>query len=230
MSLNNRYIRLAAAVAIIGIVMTQVPMKSGIAQAQDGYPDQNGGLFSLRGSNGVVLGAILVGAGGAVLTAGGSAAAVASGGGAIAILRSEPIYDVTNRKPTEFEQIAKIIRNAERVGDYRQGSKYTVFWPTNEALTRTLGEARVKALQRIENQSAAQALLAGLTVKGSYNLAALRDAAKTKKVLETVDGQGVALTVEGDKLFANGVEILSTEYPASNGWVLAANGVIFRED
>ena len=56
MSLSNRYIRLAAALAIVGIVITQVPMKSGIAQAQDGYPDQNGGLFSLKGGNGVVLG------------------------------------------------------------------------------------------------------------------------------------------------------------------------------
>ena len=227
MSLSNRYILLAAALAIVGIVITQVPMKSGIAQAQDGYPDKNGGLFSLKGGNGVVLGTILVGAGGAVATAGGAAAA---GGGVIGILRNEPIYDVTNRKPMEFELIAKIIRNAERVGDYRQSGKYTVFWPTNEALTRVLGEERVKALQRIENQTQAQALLAGLTVKGNYNIASLQEAAKAKKALETLDGQPILLTKEGEKLFVNGVEVLGTEYPASNGWVLTTDGVIFKED
>lgn len=229
MKFQNRFVRLGAALAIIGIVISQIPIKSTIAQAADGYNDNTRGLFSLKGGGGLLAGGVLVGVGYGALTKAGAGAAVGGGSGAGAILGNEPIYDVTNRKPEQFELISKIIRNGERVEDYRKNGQYTAFWPTNEAILRVLGAQRVKALQETANQAQAKEFLAGITVKGSYNLAALEEAAKSKKVLETVSGQSVSITKVGEKLFANGIEVLSTEYPASNGWVLATNGMISKD-
>lgn len=229
MKFQNRFVRLAAALAIVGIVVAQIPMRSTIAQAADGYGDSKGGLISLEGGSGIVLGgAVMSLVYGTVAKSGAAVAMGTSGGGTslVAVLRSEPIYDLTDQKPEQFELVAKIIRNGQRVEDYRQNGKYTVFWPTNETLTRALGAERVKALQLAANQQKAKEFLASITVRGSYNLEALEDAAKCNKMLETLGGQTIVLTKEGETLRANGTTVLSTEYPASNGWVLATEGVV----
>ena len=79
-------------------------------------------------------------------------------------------------------------------------------------------------------QAEAKKLLFSITVKGSYNLAALRDAANTGKILDTLSGQTVSLRMDGNKLMANGVEVLNNEAPASNGWVIATNGLVNKEE
>lgn len=230
MKFHNRFIRLATAVGIVGIVATQVPTRSSVALAADGYPDTRPG-FSLKGGGGVVLGGILVAAGAGAF---GQAAGAAVGGAAGVVkgagIGAAPIYDVVNNHPDEFDALAKIIRNGEQVQDYRNPGQYTLFAPTTTSLVKALGADRVNALQQTANEDQAKKFLASITVKGSYNIDALRDAARTGKILESLTGQSIVLKLEGDKLFANGVELVGSENPATNGWVIASNGIVATDE
>lgn len=229
MKLKNRFIRLATAFAIVGVIASQIPSRPSVSLAADGYIDPGTGVLSLKGAGGVAAGAVLVGAVyGAVVNAGKSAGgavkgAVVAGGGS-------PIYDVTAGKASEFSDIASIIRNAGEVENYRKNGAYTVFWPTNEALVKALGQGRVDVLKSAAATSQAKAFLATITVSGSYNLGRLKDSATRGTTLKTLSGDSVVLVDNAGKLTANGVEVLDVEYPATNGWVLATNGIIVTED
>jgi len=228
MKFQNRFIRLAAAMGIVGVIATQIPTRSSIAFAGDGYPDKNPGL---KGGGGVVLGGILVAAGsGALGQAAGGAVGAAAGAASRAGIGAAPIYDVVDSHPDEYSALAKIMRNGQQVQGYRAPSQQTLFAPTNTALVKALGAARVEALQQAANQDQAKQFLASITVKGSYNLDALRDAARSGKILESLSGQSVVLKLEGDKLFANGVELIGSENPATNGWVIATNGIVVTDE
>ena len=231
MKIPDRVIRLSVAAALIGIVAAQIPTRLSVATAatsrqeggpiqtaRDGYP--NNAVFTTK--NLIFAGALAAAAGGAV---------GAGAGGSIrgAVLSSASIYDVTTQHPNEFDLIVKIIRNAEQVNTYRAGDKTTVFWPTNEALTKALGADGVAALQKTANQAQAKQLLQSLTVSGSYNLDSLKAAARGKQSLQTLAGQAIVLTMSGEKLLANGVEVINTEYPAINGYVLMTNGVVSKD-
>ena len=228
MKFENRFIRLAAALTIVGIVVTQIPSRNSVAfaQVQDGYPDKNNGFFSLKGTGGIILGAIIVGAGsGAILRAGGVAAGSSSG-----VIGSKSIYDIVDSKSDDFSIITKLIRNSEQVENYRKNGPFTIFAPTNDALIKALGADIVTNLQTTAKQTEAKQLLQSITVKGAYSISALKDAAKSGKVLEALSGQPVSLKLSGDKLTANGIEILNNESPAINGWVIATNGVINKDN
>jgi uncharacterized surface protein with fasciclin (FAS1) repeats len=230
MKFKNRFIRMAMAFAIVGVVASQIPSRPSVSLAADGYVDRGNGLLTLKGAGGAAAGGVLVGAiYGAIVNAGRS-----TGGGVIkgAALPggSSPIYDVTSSKPDEFSEISRIIRNADEVTNYRKNGAYTVFWPTNDALTKALGAERVNALGQAANASQAKTFLAAITVSGSYNLQRLRDAANQGTTLKTLSDGAVVLKIDGGKLTANGVEVLGSEYPATNGWVLATNGIIATDD
>jgi uncharacterized surface protein with fasciclin (FAS1) repeats len=226
MKLKNRFIRMAAAFAIVGIVALQIPARPSVSLAADSYVDSGGGLLS--GAGGVAAGAVIVGAAyGAIVNAGKATAGGTIRGGATPGAAA-PIYDVTDGRE-EFSEIAKIIRIAGAVEPYRTET-YTVFWPTNETLNKTVGASRVTSLQQVANSAQAKTFLSSITVAGSYNLQRLQDAAGQGKRLSTLTGATITLKSDGEKLTANGIELQETEYPASNGWILTADGIVAQDE
>jgi uncharacterized surface protein with fasciclin (FAS1) repeats len=141
----------------------------------------------------------------------------------------ETLLELVRKKPDEFEQIFKILENSGEGETYRSSGPYTLFLPTNAALLKALGADKVALLQQAAGQQEARHFIAGLTVAGSYNLQRLTDAAAQGKTLTTLTGEVLVLKSEGQELTVNGVEVLKSEYPASNGWILLTNGVIATE-
>ena len=103
---------------------------------------------------------------------------------------------------------------------------YTVFAPTDESLVRVLGAEKVEILQQPAQQEMAKAFILGLALSGRYNINRLNATASLSKSVSALSGDSVNLKASGGKLMANTAEVLSTEYPASNGMVLITNGVV----
>ena len=225
---KNRIWRMVSALTIVGIVASQIPSRSAVSLAADGYPESNGILQQSLVS--VVAGGFVVGGVYSVIKPGASGGGVFGGGsaGGDGLLGgNKPIYDLTKSKD-EFSSIARIISNAGEIEMYRT-DEFTVFWPTNDALTTALGQNRVDQLEQAANKSEAITFLERITVKGKYSLRRLTDLASAGSTLKTVSGDSIELTITNGKLTANGVEILGSEYPTSNGWVLVANGLVVTE-
>jgi uncharacterized surface protein with fasciclin (FAS1) repeats len=238
MKFQNRFVRLGAALAIAGIIASQIPMGSSSANAADPAPPDDGysrkGLFSFTGFGGVVAAAGLGGLVYSVITdrAGGVQAGGRVGGGVIAGL-NEPIYDVTNKKPELFETISKVIRNGQQVEYYRKQGPNTVIWPTNEALGAALTPSEIQALQQAANRDRAIAFLNGFTINGRHTITDMIRYAREKYTgVTTLSGEPVAFTYDETTkvLKANGIEIIQDDYAATNGWIHAAKGLISRGD
>lgn len=230
MKLKNRFIRMAAAFAIVGVVASQIPSRPSVSLAADGYKDGGGGLLQFKGTTGAVTGAVLAGAAYSALA---NAGALAAGGtiqGAV-LSQSKPIYDVTASKPNEFSLIKEIIDNANnnQIENYRLNGQYTVFWPLTSSFVRDKGATNAYAFTKTGAKADALGLLQSLTVSGAYNLKTLKG--KVGQNLTTLAGTTITVgqTTAG-KLTLNGVVVVETEYPASNGWVLATDGVVPTEE
>ncbi|MCX6369590.1 MAG: hypothetical protein NTX57_23225, partial [Armatimonadetes bacterium] len=130
---KSRVFRMVSALTIVGIVASQVPSRSAVSLAADGYPESNALLQ--QSLQNVIVGGFVVG-GIYSITKGSSVGSVFGGsagsGGRIGG-GSKPIYDLTKSKD-EFSSIARIISNAGEIEMYRT-DEFTVFWPTNDALT-----------------------------------------------------------------------------------------------
>lgn len=227
MKLKNRFIRMAMAFAIVGVVASQIPARPSVSLAADGYEDPGNGLLSLKGAGGVAVGGVLVGAAyGAIVNAGKTAGGATIKGAAVSGTAS--IAEIIDKKD-EFSEVSKLIKNSGTTDKYTSGS-YTVFAPTNESLTKALGANKLNALGQAASSSEAKSLLDSITVEGSYSLQRLKDAANQGKTLTTLSNAPLVPKVEGDKVTLNGVEVLSSEYPASNGWVIPTNGLVSTND
>jgi len=224
---KSRVFRMVSALTIVGIVASQVPSRSAVSLAADGYPESNA-LLQQSLVN-VLVGGLVVGGAASVIkgSSGGGVFGGSGGSGGGIAGGSKPIYDLTKSKD-EFSSIARIISNAGEIEMYRT-DEFTVFWPTNDALTTALGQSKVDQLEQAANKSEAITFLERITVKGKYSLRRLTDLANAGSTLKTVSGDSIELTITNGKLTANGVEILGSEYPTSNGWVLVANGLVVTE-
>lgn len=234
-----RFVRLTFALALCGIIASQLPMNPSVALAGDGYVTQGGGFLSLRGEEAVKTATIAGAAIGAVgvMTAGGgaSAAAAAAGAGAgvtgvAAGVRSGSVYDVVQSLPSEFSELTKILESAQQVTSLREGGPYTFFLPSNTALEKELGREKIQRLQSPVGQADAVALLNGMLVKGSYSLSRLESLASSGGSLKTLSGETITLTKAGEKLLANGVELVGNEFPAVNGFVLVTPGLVVKPE
>lgn len=227
MKFQNRFIRLAAALAIVGIVATQIPSRTSVAFAQDGYPEKSDGLFTLKGTGGLLLGAVVVAAAAyAILPKRADEKESQGSGNSGGVALSKSVYDTLDSMPNDFSIIANLIRASEQTDNLREEGPFTILAPTNDALTKALGTDGVAELQTPAKQKEAKELLQSITIKGSFNVAALKEAANSGTALETMSGQSIVLKLSGDKLVANGIEVLSNESVAVNGWVIALDGVI----
>ena len=222
-----RFTRLAAALAICGTVASQIPQRPAVALAGDGYRLAPGRAFQ-QGETSTVKIATVAGVTTGAISAAGHVGTVRIGRSPL-LSKSAPIYDITQSLPDEFEQVAKILSNAERATAYRIAGPNTVFWPTDEALTKALGTDGIARLQSPEGKAEAQAFLDRLTVAGSYSLSRLEALAVAGSTLTTLSGDTLVFKSTDGKLTANGVELLGNEHPASNGFVLTTGGLIAVE-
>lgn len=226
MKLKNRFIRMAMAFAIVGVVASQIPARPSVSLAADGYTDPGNGLLSLKGAGGAAVGGVLVGAVyGAIVNAG------KTGGGGVmkgaGVSGTAPIAEIVDKKD-EFSELAKLINSSGTTDRYSSGS-YTLFGPNNESLTKTFTSNQLSLLNSPAGSAMAKAFLDSITIEGSYGLARLKDAAAQGKTLKTLSGGSLVLTLEGDNILINRVGTIS-EYPASNGWVISTNGVVAQDE
>lgn len=224
---KDRLTRFAFALAVCGAIASQVPTRSGVVLAQDGYPESAGGLLDIQGKNTV---------GAVVLTGLGAGAARSLGGIRHGSLGSTPIYDVYRNHMDEsdsdrFVEVVRLIDNADLENFYRESTPHTVLLPNDSNLVKVLGRESLSALQSRNKQDEARAFLRARTLDGSYSYGRLLELAKLHSNLKTLDGHTLSLHLEGERLFIGKVEVLATEYPASNGFVLVTDSLLtFEED
>nr|WP_309692690.1 fasciclin domain-containing protein [Armatimonas sp.] len=218
MKLKNRFIRIAAAFAIVGIVALQIPARPSVSLAADGYRDTGGGLLTFKNApTAVAAGVAIVALGRSVGSVGGT---VKTGVG------QQNIADIT-RDTDIFSDIASILTNSGLTENYRN-SQLTVIWPTNDALKAALGETGLNNLKDPANTLAAATFIKSLTVSGTVDLGA---AFASGQVL--LDGNGNAVTLVQDPASKavkyNTAEIVKT-FVASNGKILQVNKMPVSND
>lgn len=219
---KDRLVRFAFALALGGAIASLVPTRSGVVLAKDGYPQTAGGIFDVNGTNGV---------GAVVLTGLGAGAARSLGGLRHGALASTPIYDVYRNHMDDFTEVVRLIDNADLENFYRESSPHTVLLPNDSQLVKSLGREALRALQSQPKQEEARAFLRARTLNGSYSFSRLVELAKLNANLTTLDGHTLPLHLEGERLFIGKVEVLSSEYPASNGFILVTDSLLtFEED
>jgi len=184
MNYKSRFLRLALAVGVAGMISAQIPMSGGIAMADDDY--NLGGGSSSRG---LIEAAVIALFGYGIFstfTSGnntpadtGGAAPVDTGGGGAgpgALPPSgvtAPIWDVANGNP-DLNQFATEAQDAGLQGQLRDNGQYTVFAPTNAAFA-LLPPATLTQLNQSGNQAALKAIIALHIVPGhAYTIAQLK--------------------------------------------------------
>jgi uncharacterized surface protein with fasciclin (FAS1) repeats len=228
---RSRLLRVLIASAIVGSVAGWLYPKRNTAAAADCYCDNCCGcnpracpknVDKLRRTAALALG-------GLVLYEVKRAAGGIRWGGGAGRLDSSSLWKVTQSKPDEFGALIKILRNTDETETYQKSGPYTVFWPTEAALSKALGAERVALLQSAAGQQDARHFIASLTVSGSFSLQRLRALATEGKTLTTLTRERIVLKLEGDRLAANGITLLQSEYPAHNGFIIVTEGIVARE-
>lgn len=219
---RSRLLRILVASAIVGGVAGWLYPKRNLAAAADCYCESCCGcnpracpknVDKLRRTAALALGGLVLY----------EAKKVVAGG----IRPTSPsLWGLTQSKPDAFGALGTILRNTGEAQTYQSGGPYTVFLPTDAALTKALGAERVAVLQSAAGQGAARRFVASLTVSGSYSLQRLRALAALGKTLTTLAGETLVLKLDGGTLTANGVVVLATEHPAQNGFLLVTDGIV----
>lgn len=233
MRFNNRLTRFTVALAIAGTISAQIPMSGGTAMAQDDYIGSGGGGGTVRG---LIQGAVflLVGYGiyGTVTDRrGGGVPPVGTDPNAVPVIGDEekkPIWDVLNGNE-DFKNLAVATEQAGLKETLRSEGPYTAFAPTTAAFSAIPPETMAD-LQRPENAEKMRTLLSYHVVKGSYTIEQLKTATANNAAgvqLETlVPGQTVTVTNDATGLRINGIMIVETDIPASNGVIHAIGTVL----
>lgn len=243
MKYKERAIRVTAALALTGLVASQIPMRGQTAQGSvrppgsiqpaDGYLDGNtdnsgsflgiSGLTNRNAITGVALGLLGFGAYSTILDSRsiGSARGAASGVGDVkgillAGVGNMPIYDVLKGIPSDFSETVKLVDDAELVMELREGGPYTFFAPTNSGLT--LDSNTLTRLHAPENKEELVKLIKRHTVKGRYKISELL-ALKEGSTLENLLGEKLAVRNKNGILMVNMIKVAQSDIAASNGWI-----------
>lgn len=137
-----------------------------------------------------------------------------------------PLYGLAERRAEELGILAALIRSAGLTAQYQEGGPYTLFWPTDVALRKALGQVRVERLLEPGHAPEAAAFLRAFTVRGVYRYSSLKLIAAQGTLLRTLGGETLSFSDNGERIFVNGVPLLQADYPASNGWLLQTDGVL----
>ena len=131
--------------------------------------------------------------------------------GGVAMLPTLSIAENASNAPNLTTLVAAV-KAAGLVSTLDKKGPFTVFAPDNNAFAK-LPEGTVETLVKPENKKMLTEILTYHVVPGTYTAADLKDGQK----LETVQGERVKISKEGDQLSVNGVEILTADVIDKNG-------------
>jgi len=239
MKFKDRALRLATALAITGVIASQIPLRGetafgSVKPPSDGYltdgKDNSGSFLGIKGltNRNVINGAAFTILGLGIYStlndsraAAGSATGAATGTSTSGLIlagdRSKPIYDVAQSTPTEFSLLIKLIDDAELVTRLREDGPFTLFAPNNAGLSLVKPEAFAR-LQKPENKAALVSMLQKHIVKGRYTISDLM-AMKDGTSLETLAGTTVIVRNKDNYLTLNGIPVVQNDIAARNGWI-----------
>jgi uncharacterized surface protein with fasciclin (FAS1) repeats len=243
MKYKERALRVTAALALTGLVASQIPMRSqtalgsvrppGSVVPADGYLDGNvdnsGSFLGIKGLTnrnaitGVALGLLGFGAYSTILdsraigTASGGASTVANLSGALVTGASnKPIYDVLLGMSSDFSETVKLIDEAELVNLLREDKAYTFFAPNNSGLL--LDKNLLAQLHAAENKESVIKLIKRHTVAGRYKISQLLEL-KDGSTLENLLGEKLVVRNKNGNLMINNILVSQNDIAASNGWI-----------
>ena len=110
---------------------------------------------------------------------------------------------------------------AKLVGTLEGEGPFTVFAPTNQAFD-AVGEEQLNELLKPENRAQLKALLTYHVVPGELTADRLRDGQE----VETVQGETLAVSVDGNSVKVNDATVAQADVDASNGVVHVIDGVL----
>jgi uncharacterized surface protein with fasciclin (FAS1) repeats len=233
MNIKNRATRIAMALSITALIVSQIPMRGetalgSVQQPNDGYPsnrgDNSGSFLGIRGLTnrnaitGVGLGLLGLGVYSTIIDSrSATAAAGATSGviqnGILTGVSSKPIYDVLIAMPDDFSETVKLIDAAGLPDILRDDTPYTFFAPTNAATGLIPSQFR-----QPENKEALIKLIKRHTIPGRYTISQLL-AMKNGSVLKTLSGESAIITNRNGELRINNVLVGQNDIPASNGFI-----------
>jgi len=214
--LKSKFLRLATALSIAGIVAGQIPLgNAGVAFADAYEPPVRGSSTS-----------DIVVAGGVVLVAYGALSASSESGSIFAgKVMGRPIGTIGAIRSADFSTVQSLIDAADLKAVLSDSNAYTFFAPTNSALNQLSADA-IADLLKPANKAELAKLLRGHIVSGRYTIADLRKMADNTP-LPTLDGSTVVVTNAGG-LKVNGIPVTSEDVAATNGWIHPLQGVIVK--
>ena len=121
----------------------------------------------------------------------------------------------------KFNTLVAAVKAAGLVETLKGSGPFTVFAPTDEAFSK-LPKGTVETLLKPENKEKLQAILTYHVVPGSVMAA---DVVKLDKA-KTVQGQDVAIKVDGGKVKVDGANVTATDIECSNGVIHVIDAVI----
>jgi len=102
---------------------------------------------------------------------------------------------------------------------------FTVFAPTNDAFA-ALPPAELQRLLKPANKDELAKILTYHVVAGDVKAADLSDGQK----VETVEGQDLTVTIDGDKVMINDAQVVLPDIETSNGTVHVIDGVLLPKN
>lgn len=123
-----------------------------------------------------------------------------------------------------FETLAAALTAADLVNTLKSEGPFTVFAPTDEAFAK-LPAGTVESLLQPENIDQLTAILTYHVVPGAVSA----EQVVTLTEAATVNGQSVAISVDGSSVSVDGANVIATDIMASNGVIHIIDSVILPE-
>ncbi len=116
------------------------------------------------------------------------------------------------------------IKEAEMISTVQSGGPFTVFAPINAGF-ESISPAKMTMLYANEHRDVLSEMLEYHIVPGVYSVEDMTDG------MELVTLQGDTLTIRRDDegVYVNGVQLLQTDLPATNGIMHTTRGVLYDE-
>jgi uncharacterized surface protein with fasciclin (FAS1) repeats len=120
----------------------------------------------------------------------------------------------------QLSKLVTALQTAELAGmlEVESGATYTVFAPTDSALT----VAKIDELMQPANKAKLQNLLKLHVVESAINAANLKNGQK----LRTIAGYDIVVSIKNGKVMIDGVEVVQPDIQASNGVIHIINGTL----
>ena len=124
-----------------------------------------------------------------------------------------------------FKTLAAALGAADLVETLKGDGPFTVFAPTDEAFEK-LPAGTVAELLKLENKSALAGILTYHVVPGAFMAKQIVGLSGAK----TVNGQRVAINVDGSNVTVDGAKVVTTDIKCDNGVIHVIDAVILPED